>query len=90
MARNISDVEVDTIITVYPQSHISRTFVFSSATPPEVEMFIDQLNVNKTCRSVDTPTKFIDYGKSVIAQFQCIPYYTMNVSLKVNTLIYLK
>ena len=74
MAINIPDVEVDATTTVNPQSHISRTFFFSPATPPEVERLIDQLKINKPCRSVDAPTKFIKYGKSVIAQYLCASY----------------
>ena len=37
-------------------------------------------------RSVDTPTKFIKYGTSVIAQFLCTLYNKCIV--KGNTLIY--
>ena len=68
MTKNIPDVEFDATTTVNLQSHISRTFFFSPATPPEVEKLIDQLKINKACRSVDAPTKFIKYGKSIIAQ----------------------
>ena len=32
------------------------------------------MKTNKACRSVDAPTKFIKYGKSVIAQFLCTLY----------------
>ena len=32
------------------------------------------MKTNKACRSVDPPTKFIKYGKSVIAQFLCTLY----------------
>ena len=74
MALNIPDVEVDATTTVNQQSHLSRTFFFSPATPPEVERLIDQLKINKACRSVDAPTKFIKYGKSLIAQFLCTLY----------------
>ena len=41
MALNIPDVEVDATITVNLQSHLSRTFFFSPATPPDVERLID-------------------------------------------------
>ena len=74
MALNIPDVIVDATTTVNQQSHLSRTFFFSPATPPEVERLINQLKINKTCKSVDAPTKFIKYGKSVIAQFLCTLY----------------
>ena len=74
MALNISDVQVDATTTVNQKSHLSRTFFFSPATPPEVERLIDNLKINKACRSVDAPTKFIKYGKSVIAQFLCTLY----------------
>ena len=74
MALNIPDVEVDATTTGNLQSHLSRTFIFSPATPPEVERLIDQLKTNKPCRSVDALTKFIKYGKSVIAQFLCTLY----------------
>ena len=67
MAKNIPDVEFDVTTIVNLQSHISRTFFYSPAT--EVEKLIDHLKINKACRSVDAPTKFIMYGKSVIAQF---------------------
>ena len=90
MALNIPDVEVDATTTVNLQSHLSMTFFFSPATPPHVERLIDQLKINKACRSVDAPTKFIKYGKSVIAQFLCTVHYIINVLLKVNTQIYLK
>ena len=73
MASNIPNVEVDATTTINEQSHLSRTF-FSPPAPPEVERLIDQLKTNKACRSVDTPTKFIKYGKSVIAQFLCTLY----------------
>ena len=49
MALNIPDVEVDATTTVNLQSHLCRTFFFSSATPPEVERLIDQLKINKAC-----------------------------------------
>ena len=71
MALNIPDVEVDATTTVTLQSHLSRTFFFSPTTPPEVERLIDQLKINKACKSVDALTKFIKNGKSVIAQFLC-------------------
>ena len=74
MALNIPDVEVDATTTVNQQSHLSRTFFFSPATPPEIERLINQLKTNKACRSVDAPKKFIKYGKSVIAQFLCTLY----------------
>ena len=74
MALNTPDVEVDATTTVNLQSHLSRNFFFSPVTPPEVERLIDQLKTNKACRSVDAPTKFIKYGKSVIAQFLCTLY----------------
>ena len=32
-------------------------------------MLIDQLKINKACKNVDVPTKFMKYGKSVTAQF---------------------
>ena len=73
MALNMPDVEVDAT-TVNLQSHLSRTFFFSPATPPEVKRLIDQLKINIACRSVDAPTKFIKYDKSVIAQFLCTLY----------------
>ena len=47
---------------------------FSPAIPPEVERLIDQWNINKACRSVNAPTKFIKYGKSIIAQILCALY----------------
>ena len=74
MALKIPYVEIDATTTVNLQSHLRRTFFFSLATPPEVERLIDQLNINKACRSVDAPTKFIKYGQSVIAQFLCTLY----------------
>ena len=74
MALNIQDVEVDATTTVNQQSYLSRTFFFSPATPPEIERLINHLKTSKACRSVDAPTKFIKYGKSVIAQFLCTLY----------------
>ena len=71
MALNIPDVEVDATTTVNQRSHLSRTFFFSPATPSENERLINQLKTSKACRSVDASTKFIKYGKSVIAQFLC-------------------
>ena len=53
MASNMPDVEVDATTTVNQQSHQSRTFFFSPATPPEIERSINQLKTNKACRSVD-------------------------------------
>ena len=69
MAKIIPNVEFDATTTINLQSRISRTFFFSSATSPEIERLIDQLNINKACRIVDAPTKFIKCGKSVKAQF---------------------
>ena len=76
MALNIPDVEVDATTTVNQQSHLSRTFFFFPATPPEVERLINQLKTNKACKSVDAPLKFIKYSKSVTAQFV---HYIINV-----------
>ena len=59
---------------IYSTYLIYSTFFLSPATPPEVKRLINQLKINKACRSVDAPTKFIKYGKSVIAQFLCTPY----------------
>ena len=82
MALNIPDVEIDATTTVNLQSHLSRTFFSSPATPPEVKRLIDHLKINKACSSADAPTKFIKYGKSAVAQFLCTLYNKCIVASK--------